>query len=292
MLDQHLDMHLRAFLQDLRLHLAEQTCIHERRKLLHFFKHVMLQKLDYRNLTRENVHGYLLSQENWCAHTRHNVWFSIKRFYDYLKANGVVDNNPADGITIRGRRHRTLMRVPPVDRIRRILHRLEAESGELAVRNRLMVELAYGSGLRRSEIAALNIEDIDVAAYTAHVPGKGRKERIVPLTGRCIQAFMQYTQAFREPRKFLIATTEGTRMDPLNVGATIKRITGLNAHMFRHACATHMLLNGCNIRCIQILLGHERIGTTTIYTNLDKNDLRHIVEKVHPGARRSYPIDS
>jgi integrase/recombinase XerC len=289
MLDERLDRLMLDFLAMLRLRLAAVTCIGEKRKLLHFFRHLLLSKKDYTTVTRQDVEDYLLLQK-WQQHTRRTVWFCISRFYDYLKENGVVAANPAEGIKLIGRKERRLMTVPPVEKMKSILHKLECVKTENGLRNRLMVELAYGSGLRREEIATLNIEDVDPANLTAHVLGKGRKERVVPLTRRCAGAFTEYVErSAREPRKFLFKSSlTNSRLCVNAVGWIIKQKTGLNPHLFRHACATHLLLAGCNIRYIQELLGHEGVGTTQIYTNFDKEELRQTIEKTHPGRRRSY----
>jgi integrase/recombinase XerC len=168
---------------------------------------------------------------------------------------------------------------------------MERKKGEINLRNRLMVELAYGSGLRRNEIATLNIGDININDNTAFILGKGRKERIVPLTKRCIHAFTEYTTHIKTPRTFLMAGCQGSkRLSAGTVGAIIKKKSGLNAHLLRHACATHMLLAGCGIGYIQELLGHSRTDTTQIYTTLDKENLRRVIERKHPGRARSHIV--
>jgi site-specific recombinase XerD len=270
------------------------TCNHIKVHIIRFLNHLALSKKEYTALTRQDIEGYLLCRP-WSVHTRKDVLFNIKRFYEYLKENHIVEDNPAEAIVIRARKAVTLIRVPPMDAIRKILQRMEKDASDIGLRDRLMVEFAYGSGMRRNEIATLNIEDIDLKNGTARVLGKGHKERVVPLTGRSMKAFVEYVGRMREQRKFVFLSHQNTRVCSAVIGNNIKQKTGINAHLLRHACATHMLLNGCGIRYIQELLGHSRINTTQIYTNLDRENLRQLVNEKHPARNRSagfeYAVD-
>jgi integrase/recombinase XerC len=287
MFDETLELHLQDFIQQQGLRYLPTTCQAELIRVRHFMRHLLLDKKDFITIKKQDVESYLYFHK-WKQHTRYHAWKGIQHFYDYLEKNGVVTTNPAEGIEVHDRKELRPIHVPIVTRIRRMLHRMERKKGELNVRNRLMVELAYGSGLRRNEIAVLNIGDININDSTAFILGKGRKERIVPLTRRCVQAFTEYTAHIKTPRTFLLAGGNGRRLNAGTVGAVIKQKSGLNAHLLRHACATHMLLAGCDIRYIQELLGHSRADTTQIYTSIDKNDLRRVVEQKHPGGARSY----
>jgi integrase/recombinase XerC len=156
---------------------------------------------------------------------------------------------------------------------------------EISLRNRLMIELAYGSGLRRCEIVGLDIEDIDLAGKTARVTGKGRKVRIVPLTEKSIELLRRYLSLRHASRgPLIISMNTGRRLAIRHVSKLFKRLTGHNTHRFRHACATHLLQNGCNLRYIQQLLGHVKCSTTEIYTAVDRSRLSAIVAANHPRA--------
>jgi site-specific recombinase XerD len=102
-----------------------------------------------------------------------------------------------------------------------------------------------------------------------------------------MKAFAEYVGRMREQRKFVFLSHHNTRLSVGVMGNVIKQKTDINAHLLRHACATHMLLNGCSIRYIQELLGHSRINTTQIYTNLDRENLRQLVNEKHPARERS-----
>jgi site-specific recombinase XerD len=291
MQDEELERHIQGYLKQQGLRLSPTTCAADLSRMRHFMRHLLLDKKDFVTIRETDIESYLLFHK-WKQHTRYHAWRSVKQFYDYLEKNGIVETNPAEGIVVHNHREPYPIHVPPLQRIRRMLHRLQRTTSETGLRNRLMVELAYGSGLRRNEIATLNIGDINIDDRTAFILGKGGKERIVPLTRRCIEAFTEYTSHSKTPRTFLLAGQGGRRLNAGTVGAIIKKKSGFNAHLLRHACATHMLLAGCSICYIKELLGHSRTDSTQIYTTLDRENLRQAIEQKHPGKTRSYIVTS
>jgi len=280
-LNWNLQKHLDKYIHILRLTLADTTCKTEHNIIKSFVRYLSQKNKLYGQAVKDDVEAYLLSRE-WKQSTRRAALHSIKRFYGYLLACRAVQHNPAQELEIHSSKEAVLMTVPSVNEIKAVFKKLEHATSSNAMRNRLMVEFAYGSGLRRTEIATLNLEDINVHNETVHVLGKGRKERVVPLTRRCLSLFIEYVRNIKESRKPLFTSEYGTRLCPCAVGAIIKQKTGYNPHLFRHACATHMLTNGCGIRYIQEMLGHSRLCTTQIYTNFDKRELRKVVNSRHP----------
>jgi len=280
-LNGELKKHLDKYIRILRLTLAGTTCKTEANMLKQFFKYLSKNNKAYSQAVKEDLEAYLLSRE-WKQSTRRSALHSIKRFYGYLLACKAIQHNPAQDLEIHSSKEAVLMTVPSVNEIKAVFKKLEQANSRHAMRNRLMVEFAYGSGLRRTEIATLNLDDINVHNETVHVLGKGRKERVVPLTRRCLSLFTGYVRNIQESRKPLFTSACGTRLCPGAVGVIIKQATGYNPHLFRHACATHMLVNGCGIRYIQEMLGHSRLCTTQIYTNFDKRELRKVVNSRHP----------
>ena len=181
------------------------------------------------------------------------------------------------------RRRRLPKTVPSQNAVQAIIANLPDYDSEITLRNRLMVELAYGSGLRRGEIVGLDIEDVDLASRTACVTGKGRKRRMVPFTEKAVQLIRRYIEIRHAAHGPLITSTQTHRRIAIrHVSKIFKRLTGYNAHRFRHACATHLLQNGCNLRYIQQLLGHVKLTTTVIYTAVDKTKLAAVVAANHP----------
>lgn len=285
-----LEPYLQDFYSLLRLTLAECTARHEIQSIRAFITHLILARKYYTALNKQDIEIYLALQRNK-PHTVQHTLFTIKRFYEYLLNKDLVEYNPAQDVIMRVKKPRPLTLVPSVYEIREVFRKLEGNKSTAGIQNLLMVELAYGSGLRAGEIALLNVNDVDVINQTVHVLGKGKKERVVPLTNRCLYLLERHMQTIQLPRQAIfvqvMGRNKGQRLLSTSISQAIKNKTGYNAHLFRHACATHMLLNGCSVRYIQELLGHEHLETTTIYTNLDKEDLRIIINEKHPGRLRS-----
>jgi integrase/recombinase XerC len=161
-------------------------------------------------------------------------------------------------------------------------------------RDRAMFELLYGCGVRVSELAGLNLDDIDRSEGWIRVRGKGRKERQVPLPGKAAEALERYLGerpvVRDQPAVFLNHT--GTRLTTRGIHGIVKlyatALSGdpsLHPHSFRHAYATHLLADGADLRAIQELLGHARLSTTQKYTQVSLVDLMAVYDKAHPKAK-------
>jgi integrase/recombinase XerC len=161
------------------------------------------------------------------------------------------------------------------------------------VRDRAIFELLYGCGVRVSELAGLNLHDLDRAERWLRVRGKGRKERQVPLPGKAAEALERYLAerpvVRDEPAVFL--NHRGGRLTDRGIRGIVKfyatLVTGdpsIHPHSFRHAYATHLLADGADLRAIQELLGHARLSTTQKYTQVALTDLIAVYDKAHPKA--------
>ena len=161
------------------------------------------------------------------------------------------------------------------------------------VRDRAIFELLYGCGLRVSELAGLNLEDIDRSEGWLRVRGKGRKERQVPLPGQAAQALERYLAerpVVRDERAVFLNHRHG-RLTTRGISGIVKLYAtclandpSLHPHSFRHAYATHLLADGADLRAIQELLGHARLSTTQKYTQVSLTDLMAVYDKAHPKA--------
>jgi integrase/recombinase XerC len=162
------------------------------------------------------------------------------------------------------------------------------------------LEILYGSGLRVSELCGLDLEDLNLKAQTVRVLGKGRKERVVPLSGPATAAVRAYLTGPRldllgrashppEPGALLI-NARGGRLGPRSVRALLdKYLRGegrgdVSPHDLRHSFATHLLEGGADLRSVQELLGHESLATTQIYTRVTVERLKAVYEQSHPRA--------
>lgn len=240
----------------------------------------------YRQMSKDDVET-LLAAVTKSRQIRRKMLATIRALYEFAisRTPGDVMENPCRDLHVGREKAARLPRVPSVDKIDAALS--GSSGGSIRdLRNRAMIELAYGSGLRRVEIVRLNVTDIDCRGMTGRVIGKGNKVRIVPLTQAACNAVREYLlerKASRGP--LFVGHPQGTRLVPCSLNLIFKQNGGIRPHLYRHACATHMLGNGCDIRILQELLGHEYLTTTQVYTHIDKHDLRRIVNGVHPRSR-------
>jgi integrase/recombinase XerC len=222
---------------------------------------------------------------------------AARTFFGYLQREGAGSANPA----IEVRAPKAKKRLPgtlDTDQMARLLAFRVQDS--LSARDKAVMELFYSSGLRLSELAGLNLGDVDFGERTVRVLGKGAKTRIVPV-GRYAIAALQTWLAERtkwrdakSPRDLALFIGRGgrrltVRAVQLRVGEWARRqgITmHVHPHMFRHSFATHLLESSGNLRGVQELLGHSDIGTTQIYTHLDFQHLARVYDAAHPRARR------
>ena len=173
---------------------------------------------------------------------------------------------------------------------------LPPDDDPVGLRDRAILELLYGSGLRVGELCALDVDEIDLASNAITVTGKGRKQRRVPLSGPGRRALDTYIRSARAA--FMSETSDaalflnkrGTRLNPRSVRAVISkylRAEGLdpvNPHALRHSFATHLLDGGADLRAVQELLGHESLATTQVYTHVSSERLKAVYEQSHPRA--------
>ncbi|KEY60426.1 tyrosine recombinase XerC [Serratia sp. DD3] len=218
---------------------------------------------------------------------------ALRSFLDWLVSKGVLSANPAKGIrTPRSGRH--LPKNMDVDEVNQLL---EIDLNDpLAVRDRAMLEVMYGAGLRLAELVGLDCRHMDLVAGEIWVMGKGSKERKLPL-GRTAVTWLQHWLALRDLFAPLddavFLSNQGKRISARNVQ---KRFAewgvkqGVNSHVhphkLRHSFATHMLESSGDLRAVQELLGHANLTTTQIYTHLDFQHLANVYDAAHPRAKR------
>lgn len=216
---------------------------------------------------------------------------ALRRFFDDALARGIVKANPAAGIKA-PRTGRKLPRVPDVDQVMRLLEL--PGNGPLIDRDRAMLELFYSSGLRLSELAALNWSHLDLNDGMVRVTGKGDKTRVIPVGRPARTALSRLAAAHPSaPDDPVFLSRRGGR---LSRRAIQQRLTHwsqrqgldqrLHPHLLRHAFASHILESSGDLRAVQELLGHSNLSTTQIYTHLDFQHLAEVYDRTHPRARR------
>ncbi len=215
---------------------------------------------------------------------------AVRSFYNFCHRQNLITANPAT-VTQAPKAKRRLPKVLDTDQAAQLFQG-RADS-RLERRDRAMLELFYGAGVRLAELVQLNIGDLDFASGFAKVTGKGNKVRQAPLGRHCVEALHAWLQEHpnRTPEAPLFTGRRDVRISPRTVQLRLKRLAqqqlgnnALHPHMLRHSFATHMLESSGDLRAVQELLGHSDIATTQIYTHLDFQHLAGVYDKAHPRA--------
>jgi integrase/recombinase XerC len=218
----------------------------------------------------------------------------------WMRRRGAIAKSPAEELASPKVR-RPLPTFLSVDAAAEVV---EAPDTSLAAgaRDRAMLELLYGSGLRVGELVRLSLGDVDLAEASARVLGKGKKERLVPLGTKCVAALGAYLARraelahrrtrFLDPRALFVGA-RGKRIGARAVQSLVKKYGALGAgradlhpHALRHTCATHLLDGGADLRAIQELLGHSSLSTTQRYTHVSMEHLMRVYDAAHPLAKK------
>ena len=223
---------------------------------------------------------------------------AVRSLYRWLAQEGIVEQNPA-ALVSTPKLPKKLPRVPTMEEMNSVLDGNMPEVAAFPERDRLMLELLYGCGIRNSELVGINLDHIHLKNEIILIRGKGSKERYVPFGEAVRSALAVYLPArqgvLAEQRKAtpaLLINTRGGRLTTRSVGRIIKRIAvakglspDVHPHTLRHAFGTHMLEEGADLRAIQELLGHERLSTTQRYTQLSTKHLLSVYDQTHPRAK-------
>lgn len=218
---------------------------------------------------------------------------SARAFLKHLRRNGRIQVDPSRSIALPKARRR-LPKVVNVDAAAQIVGAFEGDDPR-STRNRALLELLYGSGLRVGEVVGLDLRDVDLASAEARVIGKGNKERVVPLGEEAIAAVRAHLATSATERapdeRALFVSPRGRRLTTRSVQTIVKQAGMLGAgrgdlhpHALRHTCATHMLDGGADLRAIQELLGHASLQTTQRYTHVSMEQILRTYDRAHPLA--------
>ena len=260
--------------------------------ILDICKYLEYIKKDYDTTNNKDIYNYLkyLSDNSYSIYTVVRKISSIKSFYNYLSDEAIYEIN----LNIeRPRFYKKLPHVLSIDEVDKLLD-VKLENA-FDYRNKAMLELMYATGLRVSELINLTYQNIDLEKKIVRCFGKGNKERIVPIGSTATKYLRLYLDEYRH------ALQKRTICDNLFLNNHGKKITrqgffkmlkkqaeekdikeNITPHMLRHSFATHLLNNGADLRSIQMMLGHENISTTGIYTNVSKDKLKENYDLYYP----------
>lgn len=254
------------------------------------------------NVSGKHLQGFIeyINALGLSAHSQARILSGVKAFYKYLLFEELIDKDPT--VLIEGPKlGRKLPDTLSYDEIVKLFAALDLSSPEGA-RNRAMLEVLYSSGLRVSELVELKQNNISFDIGFLRVVGKGNKERLVPV-GRDAMKYMKIYlddvrgKASHKPAKkgfesYVFLNRNGRKLTRVMVFTIIKNLAKaiglkktISPHTFRHSFATHLIEGGADLRAVQEMLGHESITTTEIYTHLDRDYLRQVIQEFHPRSK-------
>lgn len=254
-----------------------------------FFKHI---ECPPQEVSLEDIISYFSDKKNISKRTQARVLSSLRSFFDYLLSEGKIGDNPCDRVD-GPKIGRYLPDVLSVEEIDAVIASVD-EKDWTGIRDRAILEVLYGCGLRVSEAVGLKLSDIFFTEGFVRIVGKGDKERVVPLGEMAQEALERYIAVRPQPsgsdnEDVVFLNFRGGRLSRVSVFNMVKRqamaagiYKSISPHTFRHSFATHLLENGADLRAVQEMLGHESILTTEIYTHIDRSVWQRTILDCHP----------
>jgi len=236
-----------------------------------------------------------LSRQQYSKATTARKLATLRSFYKFLVKRNYLASNPVMSIKT-PRQEKKLPRFLEYEEVQRLLNTPPTNTW-LGARDRAILETLYSTGMRVSELVALNMEDVDFLGEVIHIRGKGKKERISPIGSSALQAIQHYIE-FRNKRmandssfdaRVLFANKHGKRLSTRSVRRKMDKYLreagldpSISPHTLRHSFATHMLNNGADLRSVQELLGHQSLSTTQVYTHITTSKMKQVYDDAHP----------
>ena len=276
---------------------SNNTIASYRREIMHFKVYLVQEGIcDYNDVDYLMLRGYLtkLYDENLAKSSINHRLSALRSFFDYLLKEEFIKDNPFKLIESQkvGQRNPDFLFQ---DELIDLLDSIETKD-DLGIRNKAMLELMYASGLRCSEVANLQVSDIDFNQMVVLVHGKGGKDRYVPFHEYARDWLIKYIDEARnnlmiknEGHNFIFVNKFGNPLTNRGIENIVDRVTfkydatkKIHPHTIRHSFATHLLNAGADIRTVQELLGHKNLATTQVYTHISKDHLKRVYMKTHP----------
>lgn len=253
------------------------------------------QDLDLTDLDKDDLKDYLGSiySEVKASSLKRKI-VAIRQFYLLLHKRKIIEDNPALTLST-PKQDGTLPGALTREEMARLIEYNYPQNLK-GLRDRAIIEMLYSSGVRVGELISIKIKDLDFKGKTVYVLGKGKKERIIPVTSQAIDSIENYLMkrpTGKDKDSIIFCNLKGGQLTESGVQYIIDNLAKncgiyrkVTPHMLRHSFATHFLENGMNLRYIQHLLGHENLSTTEIYTHLSIEELTKVYRKAHPGSKK------
>lgn len=292
------DSILRRYIQYLQLErsYSKNTLDAYRRDLNKLLIYYADNCIDFKSVTLEEFDKFAgeLREEGIKPRSVARILSGVRSFYRFLALEKEIEMDPTE-LLESPRIGKHLPEVLSVEEIDRIISVIDLSKPE-GIRDKAIIEVLYGCGLRISELCNLKISHLYLEEEYIRVKGKGSKERLVPIEGVAVESLREWLVA-RMGRKVrsteedyvFVSVTRGCRLSRISLFVYIKEYArkagitkNISPHTFRHSFATHLLEGGANLRAIQMMLGHEDISTTEVYMHIDKTHLRQEILEHHP----------
>ena len=282
------------------LNLSANTCQAYLQDVDKLLSYIEAEGIDLRALDYPRLQHFLSTLYDLGIHPNSiaRIISGVKSFGRYLQLEGYVEADPTVLLEV-PRKGRYLPEILTTGEVDRIIEAAGSKGGHEALRNRAIIELLFSCGLRVSELCQLSFPDLFLEEGYLRVLGKGSKQRLIPLSPSAIQELKTYLADPARPtpkrgqEQYVFLSRLGKAISRITVFVFIREAAEMagitkkiSPHTFRHSFATVLLEGGANLQAIQLLLGHEDVATTEIYTHIDRTKLREQVERYHPRNRR------
>lgn len=273
----------------------ETTILSYERDVDNYYGYIKLKNIDYKNISKDEIRDYLkyLDDLKYSKSTISRILSTLRHFYSYLVIHNIVEINQFKLIR-NPKKEKKLPNFLQGDELQKIFDTIDIEK-PLGLRNRLIVELLYASGIRVSELTDLTLDDIDINNKEIRITGKGNKERIVyfgEYAKKYLELYLEDSRPIllnKNKTNYLLINNKGEALSPRGVQMVIEDIVkeaslkhNISPHALRHTFATDLLNNGADLKSVQELLGHSSLSTTQIYTHITNERLRSVYLKTFP----------
>lgn len=263
--------------------------------LYNYKQYIHDKLLNYKIINKDEIREYLkyLDKEKKSKSSISRELSALRNFYTFLLHNNIVDNNPFKNIK-NPKKDKKLPNFLQTDELQNIFDSIDM-SNPLGIRNRLIIELLYATGIRVSELTSLKLNDIDIHNKEIRITGKGNKERIVYFGDYAKKYLSLYINEARyellngNTSNYLLINNKGSELTSRGVELIVNEVVkkaalkhNISPHVLRHTFATDMLNNGADLKSVQELLGHESLSTTQIYTHITNERLRSVYLHTFP----------
>lgn len=276
---------------------SDKTILNYKLDLEDYFKLLESEGIEYKDVTYDILMNLFKHYEEKKLSnksvSRHII--AIRGFYKYLVLENIMQDNPFNMVSL-PKKEKKLPRYLTYNDLLEIFHGLELKT-PYDIRDRLILELLYATGVRVSELVDIQIPDIDFSNQSIRIFGKGKKERIVyynDVVKHLLEKYLKvYPKINKKREDYLFLNQQGGKLTTAGISYIINKVIEkisfekhITPHMLRHSFATHLINNGCDLLTVQELLGHSSISTTGIYTHVTLDQVKEVYRNCHPRGEK------